>query len=166
MWSGWMSCVSNCGILFGEMIGAWFKKKTNYQIMVVFSLGAAFLAGKCLFSLLPMDNSQLTFKQRRQAVTSTLLFALRFSSSSGQVSLVGMKSSTLLLLPCVSMTSVRLERQLVLLGLRDPSSPPFAPRKYIMQDAQTDMTNVKPVFILSSFPTAFLRPFQRKYRVR
>jgi hypothetical protein len=46
MWAGWMSCISNCGILFGEMIGAWFKKKTNYQIMVVFTLGAAFLGGE------------------------------------------------------------------------------------------------------------------------
>jgi hypothetical protein len=49
MWAGWMSCISNSGILFGEMIGAWFKKKTNYQIMVVFTLGAAFLGCKLLF---------------------------------------------------------------------------------------------------------------------
>jgi hypothetical protein len=56
MWAGWMSCVSNCGILFGEMIGAWFKKKTNYQIMVVFSLGAAFLAGE-FFAFVADDST-------------------------------------------------------------------------------------------------------------
>ncbi|KAF2502483.1 MFS general substrate transporter [Lophium mytilinum] len=44
MWAGWTSCLSNCGILFGEYCGAWGKKKTNYQIMVVFFIGSALLA--------------------------------------------------------------------------------------------------------------------------
>jgi hypothetical protein len=51
MWAGWVSCISNSGILFGEFVGAGFKKKTNYQIMVVFFLGTVFLAGES--SLLP-----------------------------------------------------------------------------------------------------------------
>ncbi|KAF1989204.1 fungal trichothecene efflux pump [Aulographum hederae CBS 113979] len=44
MWAGWMSCISNSGILFGEYVGANFKRKTNYQIIVVFFLGSVFLA--------------------------------------------------------------------------------------------------------------------------
>jgi hypothetical protein len=44
MWAGWMSCISNSGILFGEMVGAFFKRRTNIQIMVVFTIGSAFLA--------------------------------------------------------------------------------------------------------------------------
>jgi hypothetical protein len=46
MWAGWLSCVPNAAIIAGEIVGAFFKKKTNYQIMVVFTIGAAFLAGK------------------------------------------------------------------------------------------------------------------------
>ncbi|KAF2817406.1 MFS general substrate transporter [Mytilinidion resinicola] len=44
MWAGWRSCLSNCGILFGEYCGAWGKRKTNYQIMVVFLIGSVLLA--------------------------------------------------------------------------------------------------------------------------
>jgi len=44
MWAGWMSCISNSGILFGEMVGAFFKRRTNIQIMVVFTIGSVFLA--------------------------------------------------------------------------------------------------------------------------
>ncbi|KAF2472865.1 MFS general substrate transporter [Lindgomyces ingoldianus] len=44
MWAGWVSCVSNSGILFGEFVGAFFKRKTNFQIPVVFILGSVFLA--------------------------------------------------------------------------------------------------------------------------
>lgn len=46
MWAGWMSCISNSGILFGEFVGAFFKRKTNIQIIVVFFLGSVFLAGE------------------------------------------------------------------------------------------------------------------------
>lgn len=46
MWAGWMSCISNSGILFGEFVGAFFKRKTNIQIIVVFFIGSVFLAGK------------------------------------------------------------------------------------------------------------------------
>ncbi|KAF2122211.1 fungal trichothecene efflux pump [Lophiotrema nucula] len=44
MWAGWVSCVSNSGILFGEFVGAFFKKRTNIQIIVVFFIGSVFLA--------------------------------------------------------------------------------------------------------------------------
>ncbi|KAF2261286.1 MFS general substrate transporter [Lojkania enalia] len=44
MWAGWVSCISNSGILFGEFVGAFFKKKTNIQIIVVFFIGSVFLA--------------------------------------------------------------------------------------------------------------------------
>ena len=44
MWVGWVSCLSNCGILFGEYVGAWFKRRTDIQIPIVFTLGSAFLA--------------------------------------------------------------------------------------------------------------------------
>ncbi|OBT52119.1 hypothetical protein VE04_06965 [Pseudogymnoascus sp. 24MN13] len=43
MWAGWASCVSNSGILAGEIVGAPFRKKTNYQIMAVFTIGSVFL---------------------------------------------------------------------------------------------------------------------------
>lgn len=43
MWVGWVSCLSNCGILFGEYCGAWWKKRTDIQIRVVFLLGSTFL---------------------------------------------------------------------------------------------------------------------------
>jgi hypothetical protein len=53
MWIGWISCLPNCGILFGEYCACWYKKKTNWQIMVVFTLGGVFLGCKftCLESL-------------------------------------------------------------------------------------------------------------------
>ncbi|KAF2731337.1 MFS general substrate transporter [Polyplosphaeria fusca] len=44
MWAGWVSCISNSGILFGEFVGAFFKRKTNLQIIVVFFIGSVFLA--------------------------------------------------------------------------------------------------------------------------
>lgn len=46
MWIGWMSCIPNCGILFGEYCGAWIRKKTHVQIRIVFTVGAIFLACK------------------------------------------------------------------------------------------------------------------------
>jgi uncharacterized membrane protein len=54
MWAGWTSCLSNCGILFGECCGAWGKKKTNYQIMVVFLIGSVLLACKFSTSVHPL----------------------------------------------------------------------------------------------------------------
>jgi hypothetical protein len=44
MWVGWISCLSNCGILFGEYVGAWFKRRTDIQIPIVFTTGSALLA--------------------------------------------------------------------------------------------------------------------------
>ena len=44
MWVGLVSCLSNCGILFGEYVGAWGKRRTDIQIRVVFTCGSAFLA--------------------------------------------------------------------------------------------------------------------------
>jgi hypothetical protein len=44
MWVGWVSCLSNCGILFGEYCGAWVKRRTDIQIPIVFTIGSAFLA--------------------------------------------------------------------------------------------------------------------------
>ncbi|KAJ4354329.1 uncharacterized protein N0V89_006064 [Didymosphaeria variabile] len=44
MWAGWMSCISNSGILFGEFVGAFFKRRTDVQIKVVFFIGSVFLA--------------------------------------------------------------------------------------------------------------------------
>ena len=44
MWVGWVSCLSNCGILFGEYVGAWRKRRTDIQIRIVFLIGSAFLA--------------------------------------------------------------------------------------------------------------------------
>lgn len=46
MWAGWISCLPNCGILFGEYCGAWGKRRTNIQIMIAFTLGGIFLACK------------------------------------------------------------------------------------------------------------------------
>lgn len=51
MWVGWVSCLSNCGILFGEYVGAWFKRKTNIQIPIVFTLGSALLASMAACTL-------------------------------------------------------------------------------------------------------------------
>jgi hypothetical protein len=45
MWAGALSCLPNCGILFGEYCGAWYKKRTNRQIIVAFTVGATFLGG-------------------------------------------------------------------------------------------------------------------------
>ena len=44
MWVGCVSCLSNCGILFGEFLGCWVKRRTDIQIPIVFTLGSAFLA--------------------------------------------------------------------------------------------------------------------------
>ncbi|KAK7182304.1 hypothetical protein DPSP01_002393 [Paraphaeosphaeria sporulosa] len=44
MWGGWMGCISNSGILFGEFVGAFFKRRTDVQIKVVFFIGSVFLA--------------------------------------------------------------------------------------------------------------------------
>jgi len=46
MWIGWMSCIPNCGILFGEYCACWYKKNTNWQIMVLFACGSLFLGCK------------------------------------------------------------------------------------------------------------------------
>jgi hypothetical protein len=46
MWAGALSCLPNCGILFGEYCGAWYKRKTNIQIIVAFTIGATFLGCK------------------------------------------------------------------------------------------------------------------------
>jgi uncharacterized membrane protein len=47
MWAGLVSCISNSGILFGEFVGAFFKRRTDIQIPIVFTIGSIFLAGKC-----------------------------------------------------------------------------------------------------------------------
>lgn len=44
MWVGWVSCIPNLGILFGEYCGAWVKRRTDIQIRIVFTVGSAFLA--------------------------------------------------------------------------------------------------------------------------
>lgn len=44
MWAGWVSCIPNCGILFGEYCGAWVKRRTDIQIPIVFTIGSALLA--------------------------------------------------------------------------------------------------------------------------
>lgn len=46
MWVGWFSCLSSCGILFGEFCGCWWKRKSHLQIKVVFVIGSALLGGK------------------------------------------------------------------------------------------------------------------------
>lgn len=43
MWAGWVSCIPGCGILAGEFCAAGFKRKTNWQIMVVFPVGGVLL---------------------------------------------------------------------------------------------------------------------------
>ena len=55
MWIGWMSCIPNCGILFGEYCSAWYRKNTNWQICVFFSLGALFLGCKCRCGIIKND---------------------------------------------------------------------------------------------------------------
>jgi hypothetical protein len=62
MWAGWMSCISNSGILFGEFVGAGFKKKTNIQIIVVFAIGSIFLAGKFMTNTLVIYRLQSLFQ--------------------------------------------------------------------------------------------------------
>ena len=44
MWVGWISCISNCGILFGEFVGAWGRRRTDIQIPIVFTCGSVLLA--------------------------------------------------------------------------------------------------------------------------
>ncbi|KAB5525517.1 fungal trichothecene efflux pump [Coniochaeta sp. 2T2.1] len=43
-WAGWVSCIPGCGILAGEYVGAFFKRRTNIQLMIVFPIGCIFLA--------------------------------------------------------------------------------------------------------------------------
>jgi uncharacterized integral membrane protein len=45
MWPGYAACALNGGISFGELLGSFYNKKTNYQIMFVFAAGSACLAG-------------------------------------------------------------------------------------------------------------------------
>lgn len=47
-WAGWVSCIPGSGILAGEFVGAFFKRRTNLQLMIVFPIGCIFLAGKHL----------------------------------------------------------------------------------------------------------------------